>query len=202
MNIIEERTIALAGILQACKEVQSLARNGAAEESTYDSSLQSIMVLDAINTPAVYGGIAGVRSGLRLLADGILSSASAQNVEVLRYAMSVMQLQSQLYKNPDRFTQFANEVERLSSQTKDELPQACSAVYQKYVSTLQPQVIVQGEEMHLQNAEVPPQIRSLLLAGLRSAVLWQQKGGSRFRIVWERTRMQNAARSLIAKTYS
>ncbi len=197
MDIIRERTIALAGVVQACKEVQSLARQGRAEQTAYESSLKSILVLDAINTPAVYGGLDGVRSGLKLVADGILSSASAHNVEILRYGMSVLQLQSQLLKDPRRFTEFGNEIERLSSHTIEDLPEACSSVYQKYVSNLQPQVIVQGEENHLQNASVPPQIRSLLLAALRSAVLWQQKGGSRFRLLWERTRMQNSARALL-----
>jgi len=64
---------------------------------------------------------------------------------------------------------------------------------------MQPQVIVQGEELHLQKEDIPPKVRTLLLAALRSAVLWQQKGGSRFRLIWERTRMRNAARSLIAQ---
>lgn len=197
MDIISERAIAISGVLQACKEVQSLARTGKVEQSAYESSLKSILVLDAVNTPAIFGGLEGVNKGLSLLADGVLSSTSSSDIELLRYLMSLLQLQSQLYNDANKFSQFASEIERLSSRSFEELPDACSDIYQKYVSGMQPQVIVQGEEEHLQKSDIPPQIRSLLLAGLRSAVLWQQKGGGRFRLIWERTRMQNAAKAFL-----
>jgi len=197
MDIISERTIALAGILQACSEVQSLARQGQADAQTYQSCMKSILVLDAVNTPAVYGGISGIQKGLSLMAEGAMQSTSAGNMEILRYTMSILQLQSQLYRDQAKFNDFANDVGRLSSFAEEELAQACSDLYQRHVSNMQPQVIVQGEENYLQQDDIPPKIRSLLLAALRSAVLWQQKGGSRFRLVWERTRMRNAARSLL-----
>ena len=57
MNLIEERTLALAGVFQACKQVQNLARNGRADAFDVDPSMQSILVLDAINSQAVYGGV-------------------------------------------------------------------------------------------------------------------------------------------------
>lgn len=197
MDILTERTLALAGVIQACHEVQSLAREGYADNHAYDSSLKSILVLDAVSTPAVFGGIEGVKKGLGLIADGVMQSTSTRNMEVLRYAMSILELQSQLYKDQNKFADFANEIERLSSFSEEDMADACSTVYQKFVSTMQPQVIVQGEEHHLQKEDVPPQIRALLLAALRASVLWQQKGGSRFRLIWERTRMRNSARSLL-----
>ena len=200
MDIISERTIALAGVIQACAQVQSLARTGGSDPSAYDGSIKSILVLDAVNTPAIYGGINGVKSGLSLIVNGVLNSASPENVEILRYTMTILQLQRQLYTDPQRFSEFATEIERLSSYAEEELIDACSSVYQSFISSMQPQVIVQGEESHLQNPDVPPKVRSLLLAALRSAVLWQQKGGGRFRLLWERTRMQNAARFLLASS--
>ncbi len=199
MNAIEERSIALAGILQACKQVQTLARSGTADEAVYDNSVQSILVLDAVSTPAVYGGLGGVRSGLTLLADGVLSSPAASDLEVLRYMMSIMQLQTQLFQDQQKFGLFGQAVERLSSYSKDELDSACSEVYQTHISVLHPQIIVQGEQEFLQNEGVPEQVRTMLLAAVRSAVLWQQKGGGKFRMVWERTRMRHAAKFLKAQ---
>lgn len=199
MDIISERTIALAGVIQASAQVQALARTGVADESAYEGSIKSILVLDAVNTPAIYGGIGGVKSGLRLMVNGVLNSASPENVEILRYSMTILQLQRQLYADRRRFTEFATQIERLSSYDENSLIDACSNVYQSFISNLQPQVIVQGEERHLQNPDIPPKVRSLLLSALRSAVLWQQKGGGRFRLLWERTRMQNAARFLLAQ---
>ena len=197
MNLIEERTLALAGVFQACKQVQNLARNGRADAFDVDPSMQSILVLDAINSQAVYGGVRGVNTGLRLIKEGILNSPQLADVEILRYVMSVLDLQRQLYRDDEKFSQFAQAIERLSAVEEDQYIDACSDLYQKFISEMRPQIIVQGEQDFLQQSEIPPQIRGLLLAALRSAVLWQQKGGNRFKVLWERTRMQNAAKDFL-----
>ena len=197
MNLIEERTIALAGLLQACGQVQTIARTGAADKAVEAACLKSIMVLDAMNTPAVYGGVQGVRTGLKMIADGVMSSPQGYKVEVLRYAMSLIQLQNQLYHNQSAFNEFGQAVERLSAVSSAELTQACSDLYQKFISEMRPQIIVQGEQNFLQREDIPPKIRAMLLAGIRSAVLWQQKDGGKFKLIWQRTRMQNAARDLL-----
>jgi high frequency lysogenization protein len=199
MNIIEERTIALAGVLQAAELVQMLARTGQADASAMQASLQSVLVLDAVSTAAVFGGLDGVQNGLRLISDGILSTPDGDHIELLRYTMSLLHLQNQLMRNPEVFAQFGGEVESLTAVDGDQLAQSCSAIYQKYISKLQPQIIVQGEEDYLQRPEIPAQVRSLLLAGIRAAVLWQQKGGGKFRMMWERTRMRNAATALLGQ---
>ena len=199
MNPIEERTIALAGVVQACQQVQALAKQGVADNADFDSSLQSILVLDAMSTPAVFGGVQGVRSGLMTLSEGLLKSPQVSDIELLRYVMAILNLQSQLYRNDRPFSAFANSVERLSSFSKDQLIDACSSVYQEHISVMRPQIIVQGEQAHLQQEGVQEQIRTMLLAAMRSAVLWQQKGGGKFRMVWEQTRMKHAAAKLLSQ---
>lgn len=197
MNQIEQRTLALAGVFQACKQVQNLARKGQADEFDMKQSIQSILVLDAVNTQAVYGGVKGVHTGLRLITNGILNSPKLEDVELFRYVMSVLDIQRQLYRDEDKFAEFAKGIERLTAEQEDNLIDACSALYQKYISEMRPQIIVQGEQDFLQQAEIPPKIRSLLLAAIRSAVLWRQKGGNRFKVLWERTRMQNSAKAFL-----
>jgi len=197
LNQIDERTIALAGLLQACSQVQSLARNGRLDQAVAAPLVQSILVLDALNTPAVYGGLHLLKPGLTMLAEGLLTSASTNKAEVLRYTMSLLHLQSQLFRSLDVYQQFGAAVERLNSVAEEELYNACSNVYQKFVSEMRPQIIVQGEQEYLQQPEIPPQVRTMLLAGIRAAALWQQKGGGRFTLVWQRSRMQNAAKNLL-----
>jgi len=197
MNIIQERTIALAGVLQACQQVQALARTGMSNDEHFDSSLQSILVLDAVSTPAVFGGLGGVRAGLELMQNGILNSTAGNDLELLRYMMSILQLQAQMVKDNQKFSAFGQAVERLSAYSNDELFGACSSAYQTHISVLRPQIIVQGEQEHLQNDGVPEKVRTMLLAAVRAAVLWQQKGGGKFRLIWERTRMKHAAADLL-----
>ena len=185
--------------MQASQQVQLLARQGYANQADTEPLIQSILILDALNTPAVYGGIAGLRSGLSLISQGQLAPSPGEDVEIYRYAMSLLHLQAQLMQDSELFEHFGVAIERLSSHSGDALTTACSRVYQEFISDLRPQIIVQGESNYLQQAQVPEQIRALLLAGIRSAVLWQQKDGSRFKILWQRTRMQNAARSLLTE---
>ena len=199
MNELQDRTIALAAILQIASQVQRLARTGLADESVFEVCLNSVLVLDAINTQAVYGGMKGVSSGLSLLSSGVLISPDGESIEQLRYAMSLLTLTEQLQRSSSLFQDFGGEVEGLSAVTKDDLPQACSDIYQKYISGLQPQIIVQGEEDFLQQPDIPIKIRSLLLAGIRAGALWKQKGGGRFKLLWERTRMRNTAAGLLAQ---
>ncbi len=197
MNLIEERTVALAAILQVSAQVQKLARTGMADEDVVQTALRSILILDASSTEAVFGGLNGVGDGLSRLANGALVSTDGENIEVLRYGMSLLGLQNQLMRDGARFAEFGTEVERLSGVEADHIHTACSDIYQKFISDLQPQIIVQGEQDFLQQEDVPAKVRALLLAGIRAAVLWQQKGGGRFKLVWERTRMRNAASALL-----
>ena len=199
MQSIEERTIALAGLFQACLQVQSLARSGRLDEADFQTAIRSILTLDAVSSSAVYGGVDKLHSGLTALANGSLVSPSANSTEVLRYVMSILHLQRQLFGDQQQLEQFSARIEALSGFSKADIPERCSEIYQQFVSVLRPQIIVNGEEEHLQRVEVPVKIRTLLLAAIRSAVLWEQKGGGRFNLIWQRTRMQNAAKSLLHK---
>lgn len=197
MNPLQERTIALAGVLQCCAQVQAIARTGEYDQTVVESAVQSILILDAVNTPAVYGGLDGVHSGLKMIASGILDSPQMKDVELIRYAMSLLLLQSELNRDGKAFGEFGTAVEQLSSYSGEELVEACSSLYQKFISKMRPQIIVQGEQGFLQRHDVPPKVRTLLLAGLRSAVLWGQKGGSRFRLLWEKRKYKHQARQLL-----
>ena len=61
---------------------------------------------------------------------------------------------------------------------------------------LRPRVIVSGAADHLNRPEVAATVRALLLAGLRSAVLWRQLGGSRLALLLSRGAILAAARAL------
>ena len=58
--------------------------------------------------------------------------------------------------------------------------------YKNTVSTIKPQIMVAGTEGYLQMPENAEKVRALLLAGIRSAVLWRQCGGSRWQILFQR----------------
>ena len=69
---------------------------------------------------------------------------------------------------------------------------ALARLYADTVSTLRPRVMVQGNPHYLGQAGVVAEIRALLLAALRSAVLWRQCGGSLWDFVFRRREMAAA----------
>jgi hypothetical protein len=67
--------------------------------------------------------------------------------------------------------------ERLGSTHPDVLA-SLGGLYADTVSHLRPRVMVQGNPHYLGQAAIVSEIRAVLLAALRSAVLWRQLGGS------------------------
>jgi high frequency lysogenization protein len=65
-------------------------------------------------------------------------------------------------------------------------------LYADTISQLKPKVIVQGNPHYLQQADIVAEIRALLLAALRSAVLWRQMGGTLWDFAFGRRAMLQA----------
>jgi high frequency lysogenization protein len=189
----QERTLGLAGVLQAAALVQQLARTGLTETQYEDASVGSILVMDAPSSPDVFGGITGVTLGLQLLRDKLIGSRSEQDLEVLKYAVALSYLQRSLYRKSQYFQLLVDGTERLEGLAGNQLYDACAELYMAAISPLSPKIYVQGEQGFLQHEGVPERVRTLLLAGIRSAVLWQQKGGGRIEVMLHRKRYRDLA---------
>jgi high frequency lysogenization protein len=70
-------------------------------------------------------------------------------------------------------------------------------LYKDTVSQLSPRIIINGEQQHLSNENNASRIRALLLAGLRSAILWRQCGGSRLSLLFNRKRYETETHLLL-----
>ena len=62
---------------------------------------------------------------------------------------------------------------------------------------MKPKIIVNGEENYLQESAIAEKVRAALLAGVRSSILWHQKGGSRWDFVLKRGQYVKTANSLL-----
>jgi high frequency lysogenization protein len=72
-------------------------------------------------------------------------------------------------------------------------------LYAATISTLSPRVLVQGNPVRLAQPSVVARIRALLLAAMRSAVLWRQLGGSYWDLLLRRRAIVAAARNWLAQ---
>jgi high frequency lysogenization protein len=89
--------------------------------------------------------------------------------------------------------------EHFSGQVND-LSHAISGIYQDTLSKQKFRIKVNGSAQHLQDSRNADLIRALLLAGIRSAFLWRQLGGHRWKLLLKRKQMlelsQNLSRGL------
>ncbi len=197
MDAFFERTLGLAGIFQAARLVQQVAREGSADRIAARASLNSVLVLDAINTQAVFSDKEGIEMGLRSLQSCFSSQRSQLNLELFKYVDNLAQLQKRLLKDDERMAAFSQGVEALTQFSGDELTENMEKIYVTFVSNLQPKILVNGEQGYLADPQVASQVRSFLLAGIRASFLWQQKGGSRWDFQLKRKQYEAAARELL-----
>ena len=202
MSDMEERVLALAGLVQALRQVRQIAENGQADEVVVGTALDSVFRIDAASAAAVYGSTLALEPGLRLLRDYFGNQGSDELLP--RLTLAVMQLERRFVRESDTARKVHDGIvalgpsaERLGSVHPDVLA-ALGSLYADTVSHLRPRVLVQGNPHYLGQANVVAEIRAVLLAALRSAVLWRQMGGSLWDFVLRRRDLVKAIDGLLA----
>ena len=191
---LPHQAIALAGLTQAVHLVQQLAKSGTADSEEMESSLASLLKLDADDVEDVYDGLDKLKTGLRLL-ERQLGSPNNIDPDIARYVASLIFLERKLNRSlpmkdliRDRIMKATAQVAHFGIQHENVIARFAD-IYQETISQLRPRVMVMGEPMHLTNQTNANRTRALLLAGIRSAVLWRQCGGSRWRLLFFRSQM-------------
>jgi high frequency lysogenization protein len=191
---IEDRTLALAGMFQSADLVRQIARQGLVDQSPFESSINSILTLEAASTEAVYGSLKGLKSGLRVLYEQ-LEPVSQRNMELIHYVFGLILLERKLRKHKDMLEAIRQGVQHAVEQTQSyavthpEIIAHLAKLYSQTISTFDFRIQVKGEQRFLENPYNADKVRSLLLAGVRSAVLWRQKGGNRWQLFFSRKKI-------------
>ena len=194
--MMDDRVLALAGLAQALRQVRRIAETGQADAAVLATSLDSVFRIDAATPEDVYGGAREVRPGLLLLRDYLSNQGS--DTQLPKLALAVTQLERR-FSADDAVGEAVHEgilaikprAEQLGS-SHPEVLSALGSLYAETVSHLRPKVMVQGNPHYLGQADIVAEIRAILLAALRSAVLWRQMGGSAWDIFLRRRAMQQA----------
>ncbi len=195
------QVMALSGLFQATQLVKQLAWEGHAERDVIEQSLRSIFIRDAENSEAIYPG--GQGFGLRVLRGQLGGDPQSRDVEVTRYSATLLHLERKLARRSDLLKAIGTRVETTGELLSEHpvthvvVVKQLADIYQHTISTLGPRVMVNGEHAHLGNEEIAAQIRALLLAGIRAAVLWRQCRGSRWRLLFGRGALMHATEKII-----
>jgi len=201
----QDKTLALIGIYQCSQLVYELATTGKADELAYKTCVNSLFMDSPETTLDVYGGTTeNIQTGVDTLLAQMSSDQAIQNrnIEITRYVLNLMILAKKLTELGEPLQNIFNILENAKLQTEqfgelhENVIATIARAYSENVSVVSPRIMVNGQHGHLQNARVANKIRALLLAGLRSALLWYQVGGSRWGLIWSRKKYLQTAQAL------
>jgi high frequency lysogenization protein len=204
LNNITNQTIALAGIAQACSLVHHFATTGNADAGAFEASIGSLLKIDSSSVLDVFGDLKGIQFGLQQL-DLQLGGKALTNPEQARYAAQLVYLQKQLAKRSDLLETIHVGIAKAQAQAEHfgvlhaNVQANLADLYHSTVSTLQPRIMVLGDQQYLGAQNTVNKIRALLLAGIRATLLWRQCGGSRWKLLLFRKKIQDEARFLLTQ---
>lgn len=202
MNSERERCIALAGLFQATELASQVARRGIADTAAMEASIHSLFQVDADSVEEVYTGLPGVTVGLKVIS-AQLDDGNKRNIDVTRYVISLLHLERKLAKRTAMLDQIGEGIRTTAGRLDHfhllhpNILAGLAEIYSSTVSQLRPRIMVQGDPLHLQNPENINRVRTLLLAGIRSAMLWRQCGGGRLQILLGRKKLLSMTQSLL-----
>ncbi|MDN5924205.1 MAG: high frequency lysogenization protein HflD [Xanthomonadales bacterium] len=199
----ETSVMALAGVFQASALVRTAAVGERVDEDALRASIHSIFMIDADSVAAVYAGPDGLRLGLQTLVTQL--EQGPHDAHTTRIAMSLLRLSRSLAARDDMLKRVHDGIlaaQRQVDHFGEFHPTVLAALgdlYAQTLSTLRPRIMVAGDANVLQQPAQVERVRALLLAGIRSAVLWHQLGGRQWQLLLHRKQAALLARGMLSR---
>lgn len=202
MSEVREQAIALAGVAQAVRIVDQLSKTGSYPIEFLEASINSLFVFDLEQAEDIFGGRAGVRLGLQNLCALLANQREIEQRETARYFFAVLHLERRFAADAAMRDVVRSRLEHASFRKEhfathvSDICHSVAGIYQDTFSTLPQRIKVTGSAQHLENPQNADIVRSLLLAAIRSAYLWRQLGGRRWKLALQRRTMLQSAQEL------
>ncbi len=202
LNSLTNQTIALAGIAQAAALVQQLATSGTADNKAFEATIGSVLKIDSDSVLDVYGSLANLKLGLEQL-NQQMDGYKITHPEQARYSAALVFLENQLSGQPKMLKTIQLGILKAQAQTEhfgllhENVLANLGDIYSSTISSLQPRIMVNGEASYLSRPEIANKIRACRLAGIRSAILWRQCGGTRWKFLFYRKKIKAELQRLL-----
>ena len=183
---LKNETISLGAIYQACNEIKKIAWQGEINNNIIEPLINSVYQTTSEEIEDVFISIKRLNSGLDFLRRQLVGDAFSRDGEVSRYFEAIGILVKNMNKNDEILNKLRTELTKqympINEDNLDQHALFLSELYLSTISTVEPRIIVNGDNKYLTDKKNAAMIRSLLLCAIRSYILWQQSGGSKFRI--------------------
>jgi high frequency lysogenization protein len=199
MSQMQARTMAFAGILQALAQVQYIARHGDSDTDAMAASLNTILVTSPEQPEDVYADKVQLQVGYKWILNQ-LGDGESKDVEMTRYLVGLLALERKLSRSNASLGMLSERINQIHRQlnhfaiTDEQVVANLASIYSDIISNLGPKLQITGNPNVLQRPLVQQKIRALLLAAMRSAVLWRQLGGKRRHLVFARKAIVDTAK--------
>jgi len=204
MQEYKDQTLTLAAVCQVAVMVQKISRHGTYDESAITTLLNSIINTSPENTLEVYGNdVNNLKIGLQTLIAHLGNNSKQKDPELTRYVVSLLSLERRLTKKSHKLAELGGRIEQCQRQlahydiNSETLISSIASIYSDIISPLGTPIQVAGNPEILKQSGNQHKIRALLLAGIRSAVLWRQIGGKRRTILFSRAKIVSCAEQLL-----
>lgn len=202
-NHEQQQMLALAAVFQAAILADRIANHGDADRAATETLLGSVMAMDAVDFDNIYDNPANLHDGLRLLRQSLGREQSREAARPLGYALGLLHLSSKLRGNKEVINLLRHRLVALEDQRGhfDSLANVTfchrlAGIYLDTLGTFRFRIRVQGDPAKLQDEDNAARIRALFLAGVRSAFLWHQLDGRRWRLLLQRKQRLEIANSI------
>ncbi|PCJ26090.1 MAG: lysogenization regulator HflD [SAR86 cluster bacterium] len=217
----EYQNIALATVAQCAVLVNKLAHHGQVPQRELIASINPVLVLNPGSCKDIYPNAGAINTGLRTLQEMLSTERFRENADLIRYTLGMLVLRNKLtsnYSMQERVREGLKTIMPLEHYSQESVVgeaqveaqhnariqqqltiEQLAGLYQDTISRLPYRIQVQGKMEYLKNEFVSTRIRALLLSGIRSAVLWHQLGGRRWRLVFYRKHVKETAGNIRRK---
>ena len=181
-DLHRDKTLALAALFQAATLADALAWRGHCDPAALEASLEQTFLEP-------------------------LRGGHPRQVDIMRYALGIIQVERQLAKSPDlletlrqRLEMAAQQRKHFDSLTAPAMLNNLGGIYVDTAGQLRFRIQVKGDQKHLQAAGMAEQVRAVLLSGIRAAWLWHRLGGRRWHLMITRGQILAEIRKIIAES--
>ena len=194
---LKNEVISLGAIYQASSEIKKIAWQGKINNKFIEPLIYSVYQTTSNGIEDIYINLKRLNTGLDFLRKQFVGDVFSRDAEVDRYFEAINVLVKNMNKNSEVFSNLRDELsshkENVTEDNLHEHAEFLSNLYLKTISKINPRIIVNGDNIHLTDNKNASMIRALLLSAIRSFILWQQSGGTKFRIFLFKKRMAEIA---------
>ena len=201
MNKAAKQTLALASIFQTTALVHQLASTGQCDSHSNKASLNSI-ISQSDDVDEIFSSPEDLRVGFESLKT-LLEKKPISMQNIMLYSTALINLEKKLMKKPQLLTQISAEIDHIKKQDFFDIHHSNSIarlaeLYKNTLGSLNPTIMVRGEQIYLTNRHTANHIRALLLAGIRAVSLWKSQGGKTWHLLLNKKKTLRYVNSLDA----